>query len=129
MSKEFEVLEDRPDWKIFRTSCDCFSEDHIMEIELDIDNRYANVNPTETDIDHEGNIISLTFKYKVSPKDIRPTPSRFQDFINKVKLIFKIIFNQPINFDEEFIFRGKNHINEICDFIKEKVNTYSKAPD
>lgn len=111
----YEVIENSNGWKIVRTSCSCLSDDHILGIEVEKDKDFGT---------------TLIFNYELVSKDyidmacvrLDHSDSIGKKFIlrmwGKIKLICKIIFNRPINFEEAFIFRGRKHVDDVCDYIK-----------
>lgn len=110
---EYEVVKKADGWRIIRTSCDCLNDDHILDIEVEKDRDFGT---------------TLIFNYELCSKDLidmnfLPDESPIKKFIirtwGKLKFICKIVFNRPITFEEAFIFRGKEHIDEICDYLKE----------
>lgn len=111
----YEVIANNKGWRVIRTSCGCLSDDHILNIEVD----------KEEDLG-----VTLIFNYELPAKDfidlnnasLYCSNNILKEFIlrswEKIKLICKIIFNQHISFEEAFIFRGREHADDVCDYIK-----------
>lgn len=106
----YELVRNDSEWKVIRTSCDCLSDDHIMGLEFEY----------EKELDQ----VILSFNYKVSPSvQLRHDLSGFfVKWKDKLKFICKILFDRPIKYEESFIFRGQEHINEIADAMKQFSN-------
>lgn len=103
MNNEFEVIEDRKDWKIIRTNCDCMIPDHILHIEID---------------DSEDHFLNEAyFEYRLTPKKMRTTGNWFSRLWSRIKVAFKIIFNIEVEYDESFLFRDKAHLYSLCNYI------------
>lgn len=103
----FEIIQNEPDWKVFRTSCDCMhpNDDCWVDIEYD----------------RECNMVSMEFTIKTNPS-IQHNFYRY-NFLKrlyiKFKLMFKILFNRSIEYESSFIFRGLEHIENFTDLITE----------
>lgn len=107
-NNNFEVLEDRDDWVVIRTSCRCLSGEHILDIELEKDEMIDD--------------LVLQFQYNVTFKDQLDECQKgfFGTIWKKIKAIIKIIFNKEITFEEGFIFRNSDQAIAVCDYIKER---------
>lgn len=55
MSNNFEIISNHDDWKVVRTSCECMSDDHILNIEIEQDRDFG---------------VTLIFNYNLSSKDL-----------------------------------------------------------
>ena len=103
MRNDFEILENRRNWKVIRTSCDCTSGDHILSIEID-DSECESLN-------------EATFYYKLLPKQIRNYGNWLSRLLSRISVAFKIIFNIEVEYDESFLFRDKANLYSLCNYI------------
>lgn len=100
----FELIEDHPDRKVFRTTCHCMSLDHTPTIEVEYDKElkilFLRFN-VETSIDNhyhlEYNVLKRLWK--------------------KLKLTWRIFSGKNVTAEHEFVFRGRDHVQDFTDFI------------
>lgn len=110
MSKKkygFEIIKNEPDWKLFRTTCDCMHLDDDCWVDIDYD--------------RELNMVSMDFTVKTCPKSQYQLyrENIFKKFWIKTKLVFKLIFDIPLEYESSFIFRGNEHIENFAELISE----------
>ena len=112
MDSNYEVIEKHDGWKVIRTSCGCGLNEHVMDIEIEKDEDFG---------------VSLLFNYKLCLKDyILMTQGHpdnaflrfFQVWRGKIKIIAKILFRKEVSFEEAFLFRGREHAEDVADWIK-----------
>lgn len=108
MSNQIEMLRNDPNYKIYRTSCECMNDDHIVTVYI------------ESDIESGEVVMELyqkTWEHTRS-YSLNKVVSLFETFIKRVKVACRILFLGYIETTSGFIFRGTEHIDEFCDNIQ-----------
>lgn len=101
----FELIKDHPDWKVFKTSCECLHPEHDCTVELEHDKEFKML------------IMTLSSKTNLTEQYYWYEHSFFKRWWMKLKTCTKVIFNKPLQFESSLIFRGRNHIEDFADFI------------
>jgi len=101
----FEIIKDFPDWKVFKTNCECLHDDHECTIELDYDK--------------ECNMLTMTLSNKA---DLSNRYNWYKYIFikrwwKKFKTCLCIMFDKELNFENSLIFRGREHVENFADFI------------
>lgn len=115
-----ELIANNSDWKVFRTTCACLSEDHTLQVEIEYNKKDQDINL---------NLIANT-----SLNDhCFFNDKKIVKFWKRIKVAFKVIFNKSVNFNFEFIFRGMGHIKDFSDVLyilsKEVRSEYREVQD
>lgn len=110
MASQIEQLVDKPDYKLYRTSCHCFSPDDVMTVSVEV----------------EDGVVDLILNYKT--KELTSSWSTnvvvrvFETFINRVKLACKVLFTGYVETEGGFMFRGTEHIDEFVKCLQKAKN-------
>jgi len=97
----FELIEDSPSRKVFYTTCACGSINESPRVYVEYDKDLKQ--------------LSLTFE--VESHLIYGNDTFFKRWKNKLRIVWKILRNEPVYNNFDFIFRGRNHIDDFTDFI------------
>lgn len=100
-----ELVENDSDRKVFKTSCMCMLRDHDMVVDVEYDKEIQD--------------LTLTFNHNLVYKDLYGYFGEgfFKRNWRKIKAALKILFNREVTFEGSFMFRGREHITDFCDFI------------
>lgn len=98
----FELVENEPDMKVLRTTTDgCHSGNDCWVYFL-----------------HDNQDLDMVFRSNVQLKDqFEFADGLWQEITRKIKLCYKIITNQKLEFNSCFSFRGRNHIEDFADMV------------
>jgi len=101
----FELIENEPDMKTFRTTCSCQQPEDDCWIELTIDE----------DLDE----LYMTFWIEAYPTRVYQMYmlKPIKRFFQKLKFCWDIMRGKSVKFESSFIFRGRNHVEDFCDMI------------
>lgn len=99
----FELLDNNPEFKMFSTKCTCNNPDDECIVILTYDKEVK-------DLMMEFNIKTILYF---------PWKGFWTNWKMKIVSIFRILFNKSIEMDSEFLFRGRNHIQDFSNMIYE----------
>lgn len=98
----FELLKDYDNLKIFRTSCDCMDPNCNLTCDLEFDKTL--------------NMLVLTYYTELKLSE-QFNLNFFRRCILKIKTCLKIIFDMPVEYQTEFIFKGEKHIQDYANLL------------
>lgn len=117
MASQIELLVDREDYKLYRTSCHCLNPDDVMTVSVEV----------------EDDVVDLILNYKT--RELTSSWSTtlvvrvFETFINRVKLACKVLFTGYVETEGGFMFRGTEHIDEFVKCLQKGKNMISRSID
>lgn len=114
---EIEKIRDCGNARVwYRTTCECMSDDHPLTVELEYDKDFPELTMFFKCVtaDYKANQI------KIEREDFDTWKETYYGFLNniyriwwRIKAAWHILFKGYIELEEAFIFRGKNHIQEL----------------
>lgn len=96
---------------VYKTTCKCWHPEHDLVVELELE--------------EDMNTISAMF-YVNCTLETRWGPGTWLSrFWLRIKNCLRLLFCGKIKMDQEFIFRGEDHINGFCDALRDGINKLS----
>lgn len=105
---QIEVLRDDPQYKVYRTSCECMDDDHTITINI------------EADLECDQVVLEMyckTWENTRSWSD-NPVVSVYQSLKKRLSVACRVLFLGYTESTTGFIFRGDDHIDAFCDTIQ-----------